>query len=212
MPLSSARPSLAPERHRLQPVRDEGDLGREAAMRGKAFADADHHRRHVRQRREIAGSADRALRRHHRDDVVGEHGFQQFDGLRPHAGCALRQAGELQRHHQPGDSDRHRLADAGGMRQHDVALEGLEIGGGNADAGQFAEAGVDAIDRLALGDDPCDGLGAGLDLWPAGIVELRHGAAVDGAPVGQRRIAGLQNEFGHCPLQMRACSGLKPMR
>ena len=88
--------------------------------------------------------------------------------LRPHAGCALRQAGELQRHHQPGDRDRHRLADAGGMRQHDVALQGFEIGGGNAHAGQFSEAGVDAIDRLALGDDARDGLGAGLDLWPAG--------------------------------------------
>jgi hypothetical protein len=90
------------------------------------------------------------------------------------------------------------------MRQNDVALQRFEVGGRNADAGQFAEAGVDAIDRLTLGDDAGDCLGAGLDLRATGNVELRHGATVDRAPVGQRRIAGLQVEFGHCPLQMRA--------
>ena len=203
---------LGAERHRLQPMRDEGDLGRDAAMRREAFADADHDGGHVRERRQVAGSTDRALRRHHRNDVVDEHRLEQFDRLGAHAGSALRQARELQRHHQPHDGDRHRLADAGGVRKHDVALEGFEIGGRNADTRQFAEAGVDAIDRLALGHDAGHGLGAGLDLRPAGIVQLRHGAAIDGAPVGERRVAGLQGQFGHCPLQIRAWSGLKPMR
>ena len=36
----------------------------------KRFADADHHRRHMRQRREVAGGADRALFRDDRDDVL----------------------------------------------------------------------------------------------------------------------------------------------
>ncbi len=57
------QPFLGAERHRLQPVRHERDLGREAAVRREAFADADHRRRHVRQRREVAGGADRTLRR-----------------------------------------------------------------------------------------------------------------------------------------------------
>src|SRR5207245_5150129 len=105
-----------------------------------------------------------------------------------------------------------RLADARRMRKHDVALERFQIGCRDTDACELAEAGVDAIDGLALGEDAGDRLGAGLDLRPAGVVELRHRAAIDGAPVGKRRAAGLQDQFGHCPLQMRAWSGLKPMR
>ena len=74
----------------------------------------------------------------------------------PHARRALGEAGELERHHQPRDGDRHRRADAGGMRQHDVALQRLEVGGLDAHAGQLAEAGVDAVDRLAPGEDGRD--------------------------------------------------------
>ena len=41
------------------------------------------------------------------------------------------------------------FADTRGMREHDIALELCEIGGGDAHAGEFAEAGVDPIDGLA---------------------------------------------------------------
>ena len=97
-------------------------------------------------------------------------------------------------------------------RKHDVALQGFEVGGRNAHAGELAEAGVDAVDRLALGDDARDGGRTCRDLRLAGRVERRHGAAIDGAPVGKRGVAGFQNECGHRPLQTRECSGLNPMR
>ncbi|CAM5625032.1 hypothetical protein MAUB1S_10657 [Mycolicibacterium aubagnense] len=203
---------LGAQRNRFQPMRRKGDPGRHAAMRGEAFADTDHHRGHVRQGGKIAGSADGTLCRHDRNDVVSQHLLQQVDGLLPHARGALRQARHLERHHQARYSNRHRFANAGGMRQHDVALQRFEIGGGNAHAGELTETGIDAVDRLALGDDAFDRLGAGLDRSLAGRVERRRGATIDGTPVSQRGIAGLQYEFCHCPLQIRAWSGLKPMR
>ena len=39
------------------------------------------------------------------------------------------EARELERHHQPDDRRGRRLTHAGRMRQHDVALQGFEIGG-----------------------------------------------------------------------------------
>ena len=44
--------------------------------------------------------------------------------------------------------------------EHDVALQGFEVGGVDAHAGQLAEAGVDAVDRLAARHDARHGLGA----------------------------------------------------
>jgi hypothetical protein len=96
--------------------------------------------------------------------------------------------------------------------KHDVALQGFEVGSLNADAGEFAETGVDAIDRIALGNDAGDGGSTCGDLRLAGRIESRHCAAIDGAPVGERGFAGFQNERGHRPLQTRACNGLNPMR
>jgi hypothetical protein len=203
---------LGPEYDRLQPMRHEGDLRRHAAMRCKTFADADHDGRHVRQRREVAGRADRSLCRDNRNDVVCQHGFEQRDGFWPHAGRALREAGELQRHHQPRDRNRHRFADASCMGQHDVTLQCFEVRGWNAHAGKLSEAGVDAVDRLALGNDARNRGRTRGDFRLAGRIERRHCASIDGAPVGKCRVAGFQNERSHWPLQTRECSGLNPMR
>jgi hypothetical protein len=60
-----------------------------------------------------------------------------------HARGALRQAGQLQRHHQPDHRDRRRLARAGGVGQDDVALQRLQVLVADPHAGQFSEAGVD---------------------------------------------------------------------
>jgi hypothetical protein len=54
-----------------------------------------------------------------------------------HARRALRQAGQLQGHHQPDDRDRRRRARAGGVGEDDVALQGLQVGVADPDAGQF---------------------------------------------------------------------------
>ena len=61
---------------------------------------------------------------------------------------ALRQAGELERHHQPHHREGGGGASAGGMAEHDIALQGGKVFIGDAHAGKFAKAGVDAIDQI----------------------------------------------------------------
>ena len=56
------------------------------------------------------------------------------------------------------DRHRHRLADAGRVRQDEVPLERREVAGRDPHAGQLPEAGVDAVDRLAAGHDGGDGV------------------------------------------------------
>jgi hypothetical protein len=90
-------------------------------------ADAEHGRRQMCERREIAGCADRALAWDDWDHVACQHGFEQGDRCRTHAGRAAPEARELQRHHQPHAFGPRRLADAGGMGQHDVALKRGEV-------------------------------------------------------------------------------------
>jgi hypothetical protein len=125
---------------------------------------------------------------------VRQHRLQQRDGLKPHAGGALAEARELERHHQPHVRRRHRLAHAGGMRQHDIALERREIGGADAHAGELAEAGIDAVDRRAARDDGFDCAGARLDRRQRGGIEPGGGAVGYGAPVGERRVSRLERD------------------
>ena len=54
------------------------------------------------------------------------------------------------------------------------------------DARQLAKPGVDAVDRLALGDDPLDGLGTAADRGAAAGIDRQRGAAIDGVPLRQR--------------------------
>jgi hypothetical protein len=81
------------------------------------------------------------------------------------------------------------------MRQHDVALERGEVGRRDMDVRELAEAGVDAIDRLALGDDRRDGRRRPLDDRLAGGIERGHRAAIDRAPVAQSHHAGFHRPF-----------------
>ena len=203
---------LRTERERREAGVGESDFRRQAATLEKDLADPDHRRGHVGQRREIARRADRPL---HGDDgrhAARQHRLQERQRFPPHAGGALGQAPELQGHHQPDDRSGRRLADAGGMRKHDVALQPREVRLGDANAGEFAEAGIHAIDRLALAHDARDRRGARLDPRPAGGIEDRAGAAVDRAPIREGRRAGIEEDVGHRPFQTRACSGLKPSR
>jgi hypothetical protein len=98
-----------------------------------------------------------------------------------------------------------------GVRQHDVALKLSEIGGLDAHARQFAEAGIDSVDRLAARQNPLHRGGARGDGGTMGRVDRNRGAAPDRAPIGKRRLARSQSD-GHSPLQTRALSGLKPSR
>ncbi|MGB8205922.1 MAG: hypothetical protein WCE83_14730, partial [Candidatus Baltobacteraceae bacterium] len=123
-----------------------------------------------------------------------ETALQQRERLEANAGGSPRQAGELERHHQPHDGARQRRADSGSMGEHDIDLELAQVGRGDRDAGELAEAGVDAVDRVALGDDRLDRPGPGVDLRAARFVEPAAGAEVDLPPGRQRNRPGFQDE------------------
>ena len=145
------------------------------------------------------------LRRHHRDDVLRQHRLQQLDRLAADAGGALRRGWRASAPSSAGDG-------AGIGSPTPAACDSTMLRcrvsrsvGRDAHAGQFAEAGVDAVDRLALARRSRRRPRRCLDLGAAGRVERAARAAIDGAPVGERRpLPGFRVErFGHCPLQMR---------
>ncbi len=204
-------PLLRLERQRLEPDRGERFGRRHDPIVELRFADADHGGGHMGERREVARGADRALRRNDRRHAPVEHRGDAVDRLRPDAGGALREARQLQRHHEPRDRERRRLADAGGVRQHDVALKFCEIGLVDPHGAELAEAGVDSVDGLAALEDALDRRGARRDLGAGCGIEDDLAAAPDRAPVAEPGLAGAQHH-GHRPLQTRACSGLKPIR
>ena len=190
------QPLLGAEHDRRETGLGQRLGGRHALAPIENLADADHRRRHMGERREVARSADRALARHHRHQVLRQHGLQQGDGRGRDAGGALRQAGELQHHHQPGDGGRHRLADAGSMGEHDIALQPFQIGVIDADAGQPPEAGIDAVNRLALGEDGLHRRRARRDRAGGGRVQhhIARAAPINAAPIGQRHGTRCQNQ------------------
>ncbi len=144
---------LGPENERFQTCPGEGRIRRHAAGRRVDLAFADHRGGHVRQRRQVARRADAALARNDRDQVEPEHVLDALQGLTLHAGRTLRQRRHLQRQHQPTTGRGAGFADAGGVREHDVALKRRQVVVIDAHARQLAEAGIDAVDGLSLTKD-----------------------------------------------------------
>ena len=98
VPLSSASPSLGPSSSGASPCRASAA---DASPLAEERAHPHQRRRHVRERREVARGADRALRRDDGQQAARQAGFQHLDHRPAHARSALRQAAELQRQHQP---------------------------------------------------------------------------------------------------------------
>ena len=122
------QPFLGPERQRLQAGAAQRLGGGHAPVRRIDLADADHGRRHVRERREIAGCADRALARHDRHQArwrACASSMAIVAGRTPEAPWA--RLASFSAIISRTTSARRRLADAGRVRQHDVALQLREI-------------------------------------------------------------------------------------
>ena len=202
--VQQGEPFLGAEHQRRQTRFGQRPFGRHRRAVDVEGADADHRRRHVGERRQIARGADRPLGRHDRHQVLGQQRLEQGDDLATHARRALGEARKLERHHQPHDGHGHRRADTRGVRQHDVALQLLEVGRRDAHAGELSEAGVDAVDRLALGKDGRDRAGRGVDRGVAGRIERHRRATVDVAPGAQRYGARRKLDGTHGPM-VAAC-------
>ena len=87
------------------------------------FTLTDQRASHMRERRQIAGGANRAARRNARVDVVVDQLAEQFDEFDPHAGKAFRKRDDFHEHDEPNDIVVEILADADSMRAHQVCLQ-----------------------------------------------------------------------------------------
>ena len=128
------------------------------------LADADERRRDMRERRQIARGADRALGR---DAGIGagiDQREQRLDHLAADAGMAAAPARCLQ---DAGSAARSRRRAAARCRRRGSARAGAaarpSLGVLDARLGEAAEAGIDAIDRAVLAQDRAHGFGGAID-------------------------------------------------
>ncbi len=149
----------------------------------------------MRQGCEVPGGADRALRRDEWIDLMLEQRCQRFDELESHAGIAAGEGVDLQRQHEPHHRVGQRLAHAGGMREKEVSLQQLQLIRGNAGLRQQSKTRVDAIGRIALGDDPIHqriGRHDSLAVRRSNADERR--LRMDAAQAGEAQLAGDQGD------------------
>ena len=180
VPLIRASPSLAASSTGLETRGGQRLGGRHQRAVGVAdLTLPDQGERAVRERREVAGAAERAVLVHHRRDPVGEQVGDQLRGLRPDAGVPGRERGEPQQHQRADHLALHLGAGAGGVRADQRALQLRAHLGRDVPGGEGAEPGGDPVRR---------GLGARRaprrPPWPA---RSRHGRAGRARP--RRRAA-----------------------
>ena len=79
-------------------------------------------------------------------NLVHEQADERIDHFAADAREAHRQAVDFERHQHANPRLAHRPADAGGVREHEAALQQFELTRRDVLAGQQAEAGIDAVD------------------------------------------------------------------
>ncbi len=107
---------------------------------------------------------------------------------------------------------RQRRPDAGGVRQYDVPLQSVEVGGPDPDARQLPETSVDAVNRLAFRDDCPHSFGSGLDARAARLVECEGAAAIDVAHAVKCDASGNKRYGGHAVLAISVASASRGNR
>jgi hypothetical protein len=106
------------------------------------LAMADQGGAEMRERRQVSRSADRSLRRDHRDDAAVDHVEQRLDHLGPDAGMSAPQARGLEDRHETHRLGRERRSDADAVREHERRLQLAQLVGRDAGGRKLAEAGV----------------------------------------------------------------------
>ncbi len=104
----------------------------------------------MRQRSKIAACANASLRWHHRMHAFIQHGADQVDHFRPHAGKSLGQRVGAQQHHGARLFLAQRLAHAYRMRADQVHLELPVLRRLNVHVAQLAHAGIDGISNAVF--------------------------------------------------------------
>ena len=136
----------------------------------------------MRERGEIAARPDRPPARNARVHPTVQQRQQVLDGRAPDAGETFRQHVRPKGHRGAHCPDRQGLVDPGGMASEQVQLERAERVARDGGLSERAEAGIDAVDRLASVCGTVDHLAR--CVYPAGCVRRqRHRRVV----VGNRR-------------------------
>src|SRR5204863_1408584 len=92
------------------------------------------------------------------------------------------------------------IAEAAAVRQDQIGLQLGQPVVGNARLREQAEAGVDAVDRAASGDDSADILRRRVDRRPGVAMQRYRRAAPDCAKIGEGDDAGGENDRSPSPL------------
>ncbi|MCY1171963.1 hypothetical protein D9M73_120890 [compost metagenome] len=162
------------------------------------LAFAQQHQRHVGQRRQVTGSADRTFQWNVRVHLGVDQGDQRVDHHAADAGETTAQAVDLEHHDQTHQLVADRLADTGGVGQHQRALQVFQVFAGDAGRGQQAETGVDAVGGAVLGEDLLHAGHAGFDLGCSAVIEGDFDRLlIDITQLGKAQLAGNQIKRSH---------------
>ena len=148
VPLIRARPSFAPSWTGVSPAAASASAAGISVPSGIAdVALAHQHQRTVRQRREVAGAAERAVLADHRRDPRGQQRGHQLRRLASYAGVAGRQRREPQQHQPAHDLALHLRPGPRRVGADQGALELLAQLGRDVPGRQGAEPRRDAVRR-----------------------------------------------------------------
>jgi len=149
-PVDEREPVLRPQRDGRQPLARE-HVGRRAFFSAvPELSLADEREGEVGQRREVARGAEAAAAGHDGHEPAARHLQQAFQYERGDAREPEPQRVRLQAQHPSRDGGRDRRAHADGVATEEVDLKPLHVGAPDARAGEGAEAGVEAVVRLAV--------------------------------------------------------------
>ena len=152
-------PFLGFEHERFEACALQGRARRHAFAPVEGVAFPDQGGGDMGQRGKIARCADRSLFRDHGGHASLDQLLQPFDNHGPDPGCPAPQRKALERDDEAHDLRIERRSEARAVRKHQIALERAEIGFADAHAGELAEAGVDAVDRLARAERRAEAVG-----------------------------------------------------
>ena len=113
---------------------------------------ADHYQRHVGQRGQVAGCAQRALHRNDGVYAAVDHLRQAVDDLQANAGMSFEEVLHPGGHQSARRVHRQGWPDAGRMRQDDVALQLFDLFGGDDAVFEVAKPGCNAVDDFVVLD------------------------------------------------------------
>ena len=134
----------------------------------------------------------------HRGDPGGQQGEQRLHHQGPDPGVALGEGAGPQELHAPDHLGLQRVADGGGVRQDDPALQLLQVGRGDGGVGEQPEPGRDAVHLPPFGHRPLDHVAGRGHALAALLAELhRDPAAGHGHHLGPaQRAAGPHHPAG----------------